>query len=82
MKNRKRKQKKLPYWASLLIILLVGVASWSVYQIFDEGISQLLLRFGITNIFLQNGIIVACVMLILILVLSLPIKKAIDKLVT
>ena len=74
------KRKRFPYWMGVLLALAIGVASWSIYNILNEGLGVTLSFFGITNFYAINFIIVGAV-LVLLIILGHPVKKAIDKLV-
>jgi hypothetical protein len=50
-----------------IIAILIGLISWSMYKVINTGIGDLLLMFGIENIYLQNTIIILiCVFVLLI----------------
>jgi len=50
-----------------LVVVLVGIASWAFYQLVNQGIVDLLLRFGVSNNYAQNVIILAIVIVLLVL---------------
>lgn len=50
-----------------LFALLIGLASFSLYKIFNQGSADVLLRFGIENFYLQNGMIIIIALILLIL---------------
>ena len=68
-----------PYILSLGILVLIGVASWSIYNIVNAGSADLLLKYGIESFYLQNVIIIAVVFAILLLS-GYGFKKSIEKL--
>jgi len=80
VKRNKRKKKKIPYVLGILFFILLGVASWSLYNVINTGVSDGLSLFGIENFYLQNSIIIAGVF-ILLLLSGYGIKKSIDKLI-
>jgi hypothetical protein len=74
---KKNKFKKI--WG-LVGILLLGVGSWGFYSLFNQGASDLLSLFGITNFYIQTLIVITIVVLFFVLG-GTSIWKAFEKLV-
>ena len=73
------RKKKIPYFASLIMLVLIGVASWSVYNLINTGASDILAKFGIESVYIQNLTIVAFVFIVL-LISGYGFKKSIERL--
>lgn len=71
---------KLKFWITILFTLLVGLASWSIYSILNQGSSDLLGLFGIKSFYIQNLMIVLLVFILLLLT-GKSIKKSIKKII-
>ena len=80
MKSKKIK-KTIRRLTTLIMLLLVGVSGWSLWQIINSGIGSFLGIFGIQSELLQNSIIVVSVLLLLI-ISGFGVFKAIEKLVS
>ena len=63
----------------LIMVLLLGTASWSLYQLLNAGVGSFLNIFGIQSIVIQNLIIVLSVLFLLIFS-GFGIWKALEKL--
>lgn len=63
-------------------VMLIALASFALYQMIRQGASDLLLIFGITNIYLQGGIIVLLAIMFLGLIgLMIGRKVSVGKVV-
>ena len=63
-------------------VMLIALASFALYQMIRQGASDLLLMFGITNIYLQGGIIVLLAIMFLGLIgLMIGRKVSVGKVV-
>jgi len=76
MKQHKLKSRIYLYG----IIILVGTASWAFYNILNNGIEDLLLHCGITNVYAQ-GIILLSVILCVLVLLGSSVWKAVDSVI-
>lgn len=56
----KKKFKKI--WG-LMSIIFLGIGSWGLYSLFNQGASDLLLKLGISNFYLQTGLVVLVVII-------------------
>ena len=73
-------KKRFAFWTGILLLLMVGTASWALYGLINEGASDLLTNYGIDNIYAQYGIVIGIVLIIL-LFLGYRVKKSIKKIV-
>ena len=64
----KTKSKGLTYFMGLLGFILIGVSSWAFYGLINQGIGDGLALIGVTNIYLQYGIVITIVLIGLVLV--------------
>lgn len=64
----KKKSNLVTYLMGLMGFILIGTASWAFYGLINQGTGDILTLMGITNIYLQYGIVVAIVLAGLVLV--------------
>lgn len=62
---RKRKNRKWSYIWGLTVIVLVGVASWSLYFLLSTGASDILSNMGIENFYYQSLITIGIIFILL-----------------
>jgi len=74
-----KKNKFKKYWA-LVGILLLGIGSWALYSLFNQGAGDLLKLIGVTNFYLQTLIVILIVILFFFLG-GASIWKSFEKLV-
>lgn len=74
------KNKNNSFWFGVIFALMLGIASWSLYNLANQGATDLLANFGISNFYLQNGLIVLVVFIVL-LISGKSIKKAMKNLI-
>jgi len=72
---RRKKNLRLKAWS---IIILAGVAGFSFYKLLNQAIIDLLLMFGVTNLYAQTGLTLGIVVTALIL-LGFGVTKAVEK---
>ena len=75
-----RKRRKFPYWLTIIVLLLVGVASWAVYSILNKGAGDLLALMGITNFYVK-GLIIVAVIFIVLLIIGFGGKKSFESII-
>jgi len=75
-----KRKRRLNFWMGMGIFLLIGIASWSFYNILNQASQDLLMNFGIENFYLQNLILVSVIFLILVLI-GYTFKDSIKKIV-
>ena len=75
-----KKRKRFPYWLTMMTIVLVGTASWALYSLINQAISDVLLTMGIESTYLQLFIVIALVVTFLI-IMGYSIKKAMNKII-
>ena len=73
-------RKNLNGWVLTVIILAVGIASYSLYGLLSKVSQDILLMFGIDNYYIQNFIFVFIVLLLL-LALGSNLEKSINKII-
>jgi len=78
--KKKTKKRRLNFWMGIGIFLLIGIASWSFYNILNQASQDLLMKFGVENFYLQNGILVFVIFLILLFI-GYTFKNSIKKIV-
>ena len=66
------------YIFGTLAFLLIGIASWTLYSVFNQGLEDMLLFFGVSNFYLQGFIILTFIAIILFL---LGKTKIFDKII-
>jgi len=76
----KKKKRRLNFWIGLGMFLLIGIASWSFYNILNQASQDLLMILGIENFYIQNGIIVA-IIFIFLLIIGYTFKDSIKKII-
>lgn len=57
-------RKRFPWWATVTLVLLAGVASLAMYNIILQGSEDLLTHWGIENYYIQNAIVIGAVTII------------------
>lgn len=62
----KKKRKFKPFFA-LLGVLFLGIGSWAIYSLLNQGAMDILAQFGIDNFYLQTTIVIVFVLLFFIL---------------
>ena len=72
--------KNTKFLVTIFGALLVGLASWSLYQLMNQFVEDTLLNFGISSVYIQNGIIVLFVVLLLV-AFGVGFKKSIRRIV-
>jgi len=82
MPKQKRKSRRsgsiFPVWSSLILLILIGVASFSFYFLINRGIGDLLNMVGVTNFYAQNITALVIVLLILI-IFGFGFRKSIER---
>lgn len=73
-------KKNIKYLLGLTLFLLVGIASWSLYSLLNQGASDLLSKIGVENFYYQNLIVVTLIIVVLIF-LGNTFKKSLKKII-
>jgi len=63
---------------AIITLIIASTAGWAVYALINQGAEDMLVMFGITNVYAQLGIVVLAALAILFL-LGFGISKSIDK---
>jgi hypothetical protein len=77
----KMARKSFPYFRNLSIVILFGIGSWALYNLIFQGVSDLLIHYGIENVYIQNLVIVVGV-LVLLAIIGYSVRHTIKKLVS
>lgn len=59
----------------LIVGIILALFSWTVYQLFNQGLNDVLGLFGIENFYLQTLIIILFLFILLIFMFKKTIKK-------
>ena len=67
-KRRKQKvttkvRRKLHYLFALIGIIFLGVGSWALFSLFNQGTTDILALFGVTNFYIQTGAVILIVLI-------------------
>lgn len=77
---KKKRSIRLHSFLALLGILMIGTGSWALYSLINQGAGDLLLVFGIENVYAQLLIVIA-VVLVGLMLSGVSLFKAIKTLV-
>ncbi len=79
-KLKSKVKKKWSYFITIMAIIILGVSSWTVYQLVNKSLSDLLAKFGVESFYLQ-GLIIIVFALIFLMLIGVGVFKGIEKII-
>jgi len=67
-------------WGISIVGILLATAGWAFYELINNGLNDFLAMFGITNLYIQNLIIILVILLIVVLIFKKGLPSSLKKL--
>lgn len=76
-----RKTKTAKFLRGSIGLILIGVASWAFYSMINQGASDLLMMWGVSNVYAQNALVIGFVIVFGFIILGMGISNIIKAIV-